>query len=77
MMLQFPFLSVDQCIFFLHSFTNHTGSKFGSWFVEQKVVGDGRLYVASPMDPKFLLLPVMEKHGTRFSPLEQVSRIAW
>lgn len=50
-----------------------SGSKFGSWFVEQRVVSDGLLYVASPMDPKFLLLPVLEKHGAaRYSPLEQI-----
>jgi hypothetical protein len=53
-----------------------TGSKFGSWFVEQKVVSDGLLYVASPFDPKFLVLPVMAKHATRFSPLEQVGQRA-
>lgn len=50
-----------------------SGSKYGSWFIEQKVVSDGLLYVASPMDPKFLLLPVLEKHGAaHFSPLEQI-----
>jgi hypothetical protein len=36
------------------------------------VVSDGRLYVASPMDPKFLLLPLLEQHGARYSPLEQI-----
>src|SRR6056297_564578 len=50
-----------------------SGSKFGSWFVEQRVVSDGLLYVATPVDPKLLLLPVLEKYGaTRFSPLEQL-----
>jgi len=37
------------------------------------VVSDGLLYVATPVDPKLLLLPVLEKYGaTRFSPLEQL-----
>lgn len=36
------------------------------------MVSDGRLYVASPMDPKLLLLPVLQQHGARFSPLEQI-----
>lgn len=50
-----------------------SGSKFGSWFVEQRIVTDGRLFVASPLDPKFLLLPVLERHGAqRYSPLEQI-----
>jgi len=54
-------------------FFRPSGSKYGSWFVEQRVVSDGLLYVASPMDPKFLLLPALEKHGAaRFSPLEQI-----
>ncbi len=49
-----------------------SGSKFGSWFVEQRVVSDGRLFVASPMDPKLLLLPMLERTATRYSPLEQI-----
>lgn len=36
------------------------------------MVSDGRLYVASPMDPKLLLLAAFEQHGARYSPLEQI-----
>lgn len=39
----------------------------------QRAVSNGRLYVASMVDPKFLLLPILQQHKARFSPIEQVS----
>lgn len=38
----------------------------------QRAVSNGRLYVASMVDPKFLLLPILQQHKARFSPIEQV-----
>jgi len=42
-----------------------------SWFVGQKVVSDGRLFLATPVNPVFLLLPYLVK-ATRLVPLDQM-----
>ncbi|KAI9096502.1 Ydr279p protein family-domain-containing protein [Phlyctochytrium arcticum] len=36
--------------------------KAHSWFISNYVQADGSFYTFSPMDPLFLLLPILEKH---------------
>ncbi len=43
-----------------------------SWFVNNSVVSDGRLTMATRVDPLFLALPHLMRNGTRYSPLAQV-----
>jgi len=50
--------------------------KHGSWFLNQRVNPDKHFYLASRMDARFLLLPYLEKAGTKFSPLDQIVTIA-
>jgi hypothetical protein len=42
-----------------------------SWFVDQAVLSDGALLVASRVDPLFFLLPLLARNGGRFSPMSQ------
>lgn len=46
--------------------------KFSSWFVGDRILGDGALHLATPVDPLFLLLPALEKasEGGSFCDLE-------
>ena len=53
--------------------------EFSSWFVGNSVVGDGSLYLSTPVDPLLLLLPLLERAkgdaapgAGRFCDLEQV-----
>lgn len=43
-----------------------------SWFVGNCVVSDGRITMASQVDPLFLALPHLMKNGARYSPLSQI-----
>eukprot|EP00946_MAST-07B_sp_MAST-7B-sp1_P000243 g243.t1 len=43
-----------------------------SWFVNDSVISDGRLVMASYVDPLFLALPHLMRNATRYSPLSQV-----
>jgi hypothetical protein len=45
--------------------------KYGAWFIDQRISSDSSYLIASRFDPKFLLLPFLEK-ATRFSPLDQI-----
>eukprot|EP00887_Chlorella_sp_A99_P003218 scaffold9.g3218.t1 len=40
---------------------NHHRPQFGSWFVDESVVRYGGLYVATPVDPLLILLPLLEE----------------
>ena len=46
-------------------------NKKGSFFIGQAVQADGAMLVATPMDPCFLLLPMMLK-AERYQPLDQI-----
>jgi Ydr279p protein family (RNase H2 complex component) wHTH domain/Ydr279p protein triple barrel domain len=46
--------------------------KFGSWFVNQRVSSNGSISFGTICDPKFLVLPFIEKAGSKFSPLDQI-----
>jgi hypothetical protein len=46
--------------------------KFGSWFIDQRVSSDPSLFLATKYDQKFIILPFLEKHGQKFSPLDQI-----
>lgn len=40
---------------------NIYSKKFSSWFIDNQVISDGSLYVATPVDLLFLLLPALQK----------------
>ena len=46
--------------------------KFNTWFINQKVISNNNLTLATKFDPKFLLLPFLEKYSSKFSPLDQI-----
>jgi hypothetical protein len=47
--------------------------RFGSWFINQRVVGEANFYIANKIDPRFLVLPYFEKDaGKKYSPLDQI-----
>jgi len=50
--------------------------KHASWFINQRVSSDPSFYMASRIDPRFLVLPYLEKAGARFSPLDQIVTVA-
>lgn len=54
----------------------HREDSIHSWFVNQNVVEDGRVYVATNMDPLFIVLPLLRQHGANFSPLSQLM-VSW
>ena len=43
-----------------------------SWFIGHRVCSDGALYLATPVDPLFLLLPVLHAARAKASPLDQL-----
>lgn len=47
-------------------------SRFGSWFINQRVSSNKTMYMASRLDPRFLCLPYFEKSAGKFSPLDQI-----
>eukprot|EP00798_Chlamydomonas_sp_ICE-L_P004557 gene4557-14737_t len=58
---------------------NRFKQKQSSWFVGGGVVSDGGVYMATPVDPIFVLLPVLERSRAKtasssgmFCPLEQI-----
>ena len=46
--------------------------KFGSWFVNQRVLSNSSYMIASKFDIRYVLLPFFEKSGERYSPLDQI-----
>jgi hypothetical protein len=46
--------------------------KFGSWFINQRVLSDGSYLMASQFDRRFLILPFFEKDGSKYRPLDQI-----
>ena len=46
--------------------------RHGSWFIDQRISSDNFLYLASKIDPRFLILPFLEKDPLRFRPLDQI-----
>lgn len=46
--------------------------KHNTWFVNQRVSSDGGICLGTRFDPKFLILPFLEKAGSKFSPLDQI-----
>ena len=40
---------------------------FSSWLVGQSIIQDGGLYLATPVDPVFVLLPFLERSRKRVS----------
>jgi hypothetical protein len=56
----------------IYEFQKATVKKLGCIFTEQRIMSDPSLYVATAIDPRFLLLPFLEKSMNRFSPLDQI-----
>jgi ribonuclease H2 subunit B len=46
--------------------------RYASWFIDDRVSSDENFYIASKIDPKFLLLPYLEKNAKKFSPIDQL-----
>ena len=46
--------------------------QFGSWFINQRVSSSKHFFLASKIDPRFLLLPYIQKNGQRYSPIDQL-----
>lgn len=44
----------------------------GSWFINQRISSDGKFYLVSRIDPRFLCLPYLEKSGSKYCPLDQI-----
>ena len=46
-----------------------------SWFVGDRVCSVGEVFVATPIDPLFLLLPLLEASRHKFQPLSQILHV--
>lgn len=46
--------------------------KYTTWFIEQRISSSQFLYLATIVDPKFIILPYLEKSNGKFSPLDQI-----
>jgi len=60
----------------VYELQNAAPRKHASWFINQRVCSDPSFYMASRIDPRFLILPDLEKAGARFSPLDQIVSVA-
>ncbi|GFT19210.1 ribonuclease H2 subunit B [Nephila pilipes] len=49
----------------------HFKEEFSSWFVENSVIQDGRIFLMTIVDPLFFILPYVNKDG-KFCPLEDL-----
>ena len=63
----FLYNSEEKTLYEMMSFTE----EHRSWFVGNKVVGDGRMLLSTPVNPLFLLLPFMIK-SEKLVPLDQM-----
>jgi hypothetical protein len=50
--------------------------RHNSFFVNQRVSSDGRFYFGVNYDPRFLILPFLEKNALKFSPLDQIVTVS-
>lgn len=62
----------DDALFELQSFQPND-SKYGSWFINQRVSSQHTIKVASKVDPRLYFLPYLEKNGSRFTLIEQMT----
>lgn len=46
--------------------------KFGSWFINQRVLSDCSYLMVSKFDIRFLILPFFENFGDKYRPLDQI-----
>ena len=60
----------------IYELQNAAPRKHASWFINQRVSSDPSFYMASRVDPRFLVLPYLEKAGSKFSPLDQIVTVA-
>jgi hypothetical protein len=67
------YLSVNNNIYEIQAAEPH---KYGSFFIDQRVSSDKKIYLANKMDPRFFLLPYFEKSSGKFSPLDQIVTVA-
>ena len=53
------------------------GSKYSSFFVDQRVLGGddtATFYLANKIDLRYFIIPFLQKNASRFSPLDQIVR---
>ncbi len=57
----------------LYEFQSIEPQKYGSWFVDQRMISDKKMYFGNKFDERFLVLPYLEKTSEqpKFSPLDQ------
>lgn len=71
------YLHVDESLLELHWFKQ----SYGSWFLGDYVCEDGRLYIATQVDPVFILLPIFEearmKKGDDLGKFRQLDEIIY
>lgn len=46
--------------------------RHGSLFIDQRVSSSNKIHLATKIDPRFLILPYLQKSGTRFCPMDQI-----
>ncbi|GMI56597.1 hypothetical protein ScalyP_jg11973 [Parmales sp. scaly parma] len=47
-------------------------SKYNSYFANNSVISDGKVFVATPIDPLFLVLPILASVASKLSPFDQL-----
>ena len=69
-----PFMFVSNKIFELQCSYPVLGEEKGyaSWFVGNTVISDGTLLMATPVDPLFLAIPILEASADKMRPLDQL-----
>lgn len=66
-----PFL----CCFYegkLYELQSCSLQKYTTFFIDQRISSSSYLYLATNIDPRFILLPYFERSKDKFSPLEQI-----
>lgn len=56
----------------LYEFQSIQPRKYGSWFVNQRVLSQNGYFLGSKFNICYLCLPYLRKHGSRFSPIDQI-----
>lgn len=57
----------------IYEYQKATPRKLGCFFIDQRISSNSTIYVATCVDPRFLLLPFLEANAKgRYSPLDQI-----
>mmetsp|Transcript_11383 Transcript_11383/g.17254 ORF Transcript_11383/g.17254 Transcript_11383/m.17254 type:complete len:275 (-) Transcript_11383:271-1095(-) len=50
----------------------NNGNKYSSFFVDSNVISNGTFQIATPIDPLFILLPILSEVAVKWSPVDQL-----